>query len=139
MSYVIGLFFLAGSAFMTWRAAQLWRRPELVDHFVETFAFMPFGIEVKRGEIRSLALTSVSLWGVTVLLTIGLMDAELGGIGAGIVLVVVLVVLVSLLCEAGVILINAPKFAVPPHMRSEPGLLAVRRARRAGGPDRLGS
>ncbi|CAM5672686.1 putative protein OS=Streptomyces microflavus OX=1919 GN=Smic_58460 PE=4 SV=1 [Streptomyces microflavus] len=123
---------------MTWRATEPWRRPELVDHFVETFAFMPFGIEVQRGEIRSLALTSVSLWGVTVLLDDRPHGHRAGrrrgrdrprrrprrpGLP---------------LCEAGVILFSAPKFARCA-MRSEPGLLAVRRARRAGGPDRLGS
>ncbi|WP_330176536.1 hypothetical protein OG875_25380 [Streptomyces sp. NBC_01498] len=137
MAYFIGFFFLAGSGFMTWRVAQLWRDPGLVGHFVDTFAFLPFGAEVKRGEVRSLALTTASLWGITALFLIGATDVGLDGpVGVGFA-VALLVVLLCLLAEVGVVLFNAPKFVVPPHMRADPGLLAARRARRTAGPRRL--
>ncbi|MFB6990511.1 hypothetical protein [Streptomyces sp. NPDC056304] len=136
MPYFIGFFFLAGSVFMTWRVTQLWRDPGLVDHFVDTFAFMPFGKDVKRGEVRSLALTATSLWGITVLLLIGLTNIELDGPAAVVFAVALLAVLLCLLSEVSVVLLNAPKFVVPPHMRSDPGLLAARRARRTAGTRR---
>ncbi|WP_405798673.1 hypothetical protein [Streptomyces sp. NBC_01506] len=137
MAYFIGFFFLTGSGFMTWRVTQLWRDPGLVGHFVDTFAFLPFGAEAKRGEVRSLALTTASLWGITVLFLMGATDMELGGPAVVVFAVAVLVVLLCLLAELSVVLFNAPKFVVPPHMRADPGLLAARRARRTAGPNRL--
>lgn len=136
MSYFLGFFFLAGSAFMTWRAVQLWRRPEDVDHFVDTFAFLPFGSEVKRGEVRSLPLTAAALWGITVLLLLGLTGAELDGPTGAVFALAVLVILVSGLTEVCVVLFNMPRFVVPPHMRYEPGVVAARRERRVTGPNR---
>ncbi|MDQ0585490.1 hypothetical protein [Streptomyces rishiriensis] len=128
MSYFIGLFFVAGSVFMTWKVTQLWRDADLVDHFMQTFSFMPFGKEVKRGEVRSLALTAASLWGVTVLLLLGLLDVDMTGPLTAVFAFALVTVLLSLLCEISVVLFNAPKFVVPPHMRSDPGVLAARRA-----------
>ncbi|KUO12306.1 hypothetical protein [Streptomyces sp. DSM 15324] len=136
MQYFIGLFFVAGSAFMTWKVTQLWRDADLVEHFMATFSFMPFGKEVKRGEIRSLALTVVSLWGVTVLLFLGLLDVDVSGPLTALFAVALGTVLLCLLCEVSVVLFNAPKFVVPPHMRSDLGVLAARRAHRAGGSRR---
>jgi len=132
-SYFLGLFFTIGSAFMTWKAIQLWRDADLVDFFMDTFAFLPFGTEVRRGEVRSIALTAVSLWGVTILLFLGLLDTDMSGAVPGLFLVAVVTVLVCLLCEVSVVLFNAPKFVVPPHMRGEQGALAARRARRTDG------
>ncbi|MFE9820492.1 hypothetical protein [Streptomyces sp. NBC_00236] len=131
MPYFIGLFFVTGSAFMTWKVTQLWRDAGLVDHFMQTFAFMPFGKEVKRGEVRSLALTVVSLWGVTVLLLLGLLDVEMAGPVTVLFALTVVVILLCILCEVAVVLFNAPKILVPPHMRSDLGVLAARRAERA--------
>ncbi|MFI5797466.1 hypothetical protein [Streptomyces sp. NPDC051677] len=136
MQYVIGLLFVAGSAFMTWKVTQLWRDADLVEPFMATFSFMPFGKEVKRGEIRSLALTALSLWGVTVLLFLGLWDVDITGPLTVLFAVALVTVLLCLLCEASVVLFNAPKFVVPPHMRADLGVLAARRANRAGGARR---
>jgi hypothetical protein len=139
MPYFIGLFFVAGSAFMTWKVTQLWRDADLVDDFIQTFSFMPFGKEVKRGEVRSLALTVASLWGVTVLLVLGLVDVDMTGPLTALFAIALVTVLLSLLCEISVVLFNAPKFVVPPHMRSDLGVLAARRANRPGGPRRTRS
>ncbi|WP_328889558.1 hypothetical protein [Streptomyces sp. NBC_00316] len=137
MPYFIGLFFVAGSTYMTWKATQLWRHADLVDFFIQTLSFMPFGKEVKRGEIRSLGLTAVSLWGVTTLLLMGLLDVEMTGPTTVLFAITTVIVLLCLLCEISVILFNAPKIVVPPHMRSDPGLLAARKASRSTGPKRL--
>lgn len=139
MPYFIGIFFLAGSAFMTWKVTQLWRDAGLVDHFMQTFSFLPFGKEVKRGEVRSLALTVASLWGVTVLLLLGLLDVDMNGPLTVLFAMALVTVLLSLLCEISVILFNAPKFVVPPHMRSDLGSMAARRANRTGDPRRTRS
>ncbi|MFF3407495.1 hypothetical protein ACFYW8_15075 [Streptomyces sp. NPDC002742] len=136
MYYFIGLFFVTGSAFMTWKVTQLWGNADLVEHFMATFSFMPFGTEVKRGEVRSLALTVVSLWGVTVLFFLGLLDVDLSGPLIALFAVALVTVLLCLLCEVSVVLFNAPKFVVPPHMRSDLGVLAAHRAKRAGGSRR---
>ncbi|MFF0291624.1 hypothetical protein [Streptomyces sp. NPDC005262] len=131
MAYFIGLFWTIGSAFMTWRAVQLWRSADLVDHFTTVFSFLPFGKEVKRGEVRSLGLTAVSLWGVTILFVTGSLDVEMTGSWLALILIAAATVLVCLMCEISVVLFNLPKFVVPPHMRSDLGVLAARRARRA--------
>lgn len=98
---------------------------------MQTFAFMPFGKEVKRGEVRSLALTVVSLWGVTILLCLGLLDVEMAGPVTVLIALTVVVILLCILCEVAVVLFNAPKFLVPLHMRADLGVLAARRAERA--------
>jgi hypothetical protein len=139
MPYFIGLFFVGGSVFMTWKVTQLWRDADLVDHFMQTFTFMPFGKEVKRGEVRSLALTVASLWGVTVLLFLGLIDVDMTGPMTALFAIALVTVLLSLLCEVSVVVFNAPKFVVPPHMRSDLGALAARRVNRARGPRRTRS
>ncbi|MHB9861698.1 hypothetical protein [Streptomyces sp. YIM S03343] len=136
MQYFIGLFFLVGSAFMTWKVTQLWRNADLVEEFMVTFSFMPFGKEVKRGEIRSLALTVASLWGATILLFMGLLDVDMSGPVTVLFAVALVTLLLCLPCEVSVVLFNAPKFVVPPHMRSDLGVIAARKANRAGGSRR---
>ncbi|WP_405690822.1 hypothetical protein [Streptomyces sp. NBC_00057] len=98
------------------------------------FSFLPFGKEVKRGEVRSIGLTAVSLWGITVLFLVGSLEIEMTGSGVLLIAIAVVTVLTCAACEASVILFNAPKFVVPPHMRSDQGVLAARRACRASSP-----
>lgn len=133
-------FLVVGNAFMTWKAVQLWRDPDLVDFFQGAFTFLPFGPHTRRGEVRSVGLTVVTLWGVVVLLALGTLDAAFSN---PVVLVAfaadVLIILGAGLAEVCVILFNAPKFAVPPHMRAEPGVLAARRARKAESTRRPGA
>ncbi|MGW0859296.1 hypothetical protein [Streptomyces sp. NPDC002690] len=116
-----------GNAFMTWKAVQLWRDPDVADSVT---AVLPFGPVVRRGEVRSAGITTAALWGVVVVFLMGSFDGPVASwsVAAG-----VLIILASALCEVCVILFNAPKFAVPPHMRAEPGVFAARRARRAEG------
>ncbi|MFD6426824.1 hypothetical protein [Streptomyces sp. NPDC060198] len=116
-----------GNAFMTWKVVHLWRNPDVADFFS---AVLPFGLVVRRGEVRSAGVTAAALWGVVVVFLMGLFDGPVASwaVAAG-----VLIILASALCEMCVILFNAPKFAVPPHMRAEPGVLAARRARKAEG------
>ncbi|MFR9780880.1 hypothetical protein ACL02O_33190 [Micromonospora sp. MS34] len=130
MAYYLIAFFTLGPAFMTFKAVQLWRNAELVGFFMNTFAFLPFGKDVRRGEVRSLNLTVASLWAADVLLLVGLTGGELSGFRAGAVVAAVLVILACVCGEVCVVLFNAPKFVVPPHMRTDPGVLAARRARR---------
>ncbi|GFH37188.1 hypothetical protein [Streptomyces pacificus] len=130
MQYALGLLFALGSAFMTWQCVRLWKDPSLVGHFMNTFAFMPFGKEVKRGEVRSLALTSGSLWGITVLLFMGLTDVDMSGAWTVVFVIALVTVLGALACEVCVVLFNAPKFVVPPHMRSDLGSIATHRKKR---------
>ncbi|MFH8978620.1 hypothetical protein [Streptomyces sp. NPDC017890] len=79
MAYAIGLVWMSGASFMTWKAAQLWRNAHLVDFFLASFAVLPFGQEVRRGEVRSVGVTATSLWAIAPLVFLGLLDAEMTG------------------------------------------------------------
>ncbi|WAX76853.1 hypothetical protein [Streptomyces sp. KMM 9044] len=130
MGYILGVsFFFCSAAFMSWKARQLWRDPHQVSFFMTTFTFLPFGEEVKRGEVRSIGLTAASLWGIMLLLLTAWVDESSMWNGV-IFLLSTCVILLSLTLEMLVILFNQPKFIVPPHMRSELGILANNRTRR---------
>ncbi|WP_329390152.1 hypothetical protein OG625_38380 [Streptomyces sp. NBC_01351] len=131
MAYFIGLLWMAGAAFMSWKAVQLWRDADLVDFFLTAFAVLPFGQEVKRGEVRALGVTAIFLWAITPLVLLGTLDAEMTDAQAAIVLVAVVTLLACLACEFSIILFNMPAFIVPPHMRSDLGTVTLWRARRA--------
>lgn len=136
MPYILLVFFTLGPVIMTWKAIQLWKNANLVDDFMDAFSFLPFGKEVRRGEVRSFGLSVTSVWGVAVLIWLALTDSDSSA--PSFVLIAALVtILVPLLCEVSVVLFNTPKFVVPPHMRSDAGVLAARRARRAAGSKRL--
>jgi hypothetical protein len=79
VAYAIGLVWMTGAAFMTWKAAQLWRNASLVDFFLASFTVLPFGQEVRRGEVRSVGVTATSLWAITPLVFLGLLDAGMTG------------------------------------------------------------
>jgi hypothetical protein len=120
---------------MTWKAIQLWRKPELADWFMQTFAFLPFGDDVRRGEVRSMALTSTSLWGAALLIWLALLDTDASA--PSILFVTALaILLLPLICEVSVVLFNKPKWVVPPHMRADLGVIAARRAHRKPGKRR---
>ncbi|MGW2280379.1 hypothetical protein [Streptomyces sp. NPDC001770] len=129
MVIVLG-FLVVANAFMTWKTVQLRRDPDLVGFFEGAFTSLPFGPDARRGMVRSVGITVVTLWGVVVLLLLTGADGPVSLWVAG---MDVLIILAAALCEVGVILFNVPKFAVPPHMRAEPGVLAARRARKAEG------
>ncbi|MBA2806363.1 hypothetical protein E0500_002535 [Streptomyces sp. KM273126] len=133
MIYFVAGFFILGLAFMTWKVVQLWRNPAMVDFFTSSFSFLPFGPDVRRGEIRSLAVMVTGLWAVSALIVVGLRNGEFNDGLAVTVLVASLVVMACLVTEVCVILFNRPRFVVPPHMRSELGVVAARRARRSTG------
>ena len=134
MYYVIAAFLGTALVFMTWKAIRLWRHPEVTDDFSSAFAFLPFGDDVRRGEVRSVLLTVVTLWSAALLFAGGLTlgEGEVSTAGAYVVAGAVVVILLCLLCEVTVILFNRPKFVVPPHMRADPGVITARRARRKG-------
>ncbi|MFI1488026.1 hypothetical protein [Streptomyces sp. NPDC020747] len=129
MKYFLFAFFALGSPFMTWKAVQLWRNPDLVDFFMASFTWIPFGKEAKRGEVRSIGLTAASLWGITLLVWLALFDPD-ASTSSYILVAALLAILVPAICEVCVVLFNLPKFVVPPHMRSDLGVIAARRARR---------
>ncbi|MGW6589507.1 hypothetical protein [Streptomyces globisporus] len=127
MTYALFAFFALGAAVMSTKAAQLWNDADRVDEIMRSFTFLPLGPAAKRGEGRSLGLTAASLWGVALLMMLAAVDSDLSGpalVGFG---VAVLLVLVSLALEFAVVLFNAPKFVVPPHMRADAGVLNRRR------------
>ncbi|WP_175408683.1 hypothetical protein [Streptomyces sp. TRM64462] len=132
MAYFLIAFFALGSAFMTWKASRLWRNPALVEEFMLTFAFLPFGPDVKRGEVRSVGITAVSLWAITTLIVQASLETEETGASMAVFLVSMVTLLLCLLAEVAVVLFNAPKAIVPPHMRDDLGVIAARRARRRG-------
>ncbi|MFI2780823.1 hypothetical protein [Streptomyces sp. ALB3] len=130
MIYALTSFFVLGACFMTWKAFQLWRDPALVDFFLSVFTFLPFGPDARRGEVRSLAITVVSLWAISFLVVAGLWSDDVGDSLDLAGLAAVVVIIGCLVAEACVILFNRPKCLVPPHMRSEQGALAKRRKTR---------
>ncbi|MET9560683.1 hypothetical protein [Streptomyces tauricus] len=131
MAYLLVACFALGSAFMTWKAIQLWRDAGQVDLFIAKFTVLPFGGQVKRGEVRSLGLTAASLWGFTALIFLGVTDVELTGTLLVLFAVALAVVLLCVVLEVAVVLFNFPKFVVPPHMRSDLGVIGATRERRA--------
>lgn len=130
MIYAATGFFVLGSGFMTWKVMRLWRNPALVDFFMNAFTFLPFGPAVRRGEVRSLGITVVSVWAIAGLVLLALWDKAPDPATTVLGLVAVLVIMGCLATEVCVILFNRPKFVVPPHMRSEPGVLTARRTKR---------
>ncbi|WP_155054775.1 hypothetical protein [Streptomyces blattellae] len=132
MAIFLTCFWAVGTPFLTWKTIQLWRDPEQVAFFERGFTFLPFGPEVRRGEVRSLAVTAVGVWAITVLVLVGVWDAE-GEMRMASLIAFVCAFLLLMTCvvvEVAVILFNRPKFVVPPHMRSDPGVIAERRSRR---------
>ncbi|MES5819517.1 hypothetical protein [Streptomyces sp. RG80] len=114
---------------MSWKARQLWLNADQVSFFMATFTVLPFGEETRRGEVRSVSLTAASLWGIG-LLFLTAWTEEGSAITGVIFLISMAVIALSLILEACVVLFNWPKFVVPPHMRSDLGVIAANRARR---------
>ncbi|WP_328687655.1 hypothetical protein OHA74_55140 [Streptomyces phaeochromogenes] len=106
MKYFLFAFFALGSPFMAWKAVQLWRNPDLVDFFMASFTWMPFGKEVKRGEVRSIGLTAASLWGITLLVWLALFDPD-ASTSSYILVAAPMAILVPAICEVCVVLFNA--------------------------------
>ncbi|MES5819516.1 hypothetical protein [Streptomyces sp. RG80] len=126
----LGIAFSLALTFMSWKVVQLWANPGLVDHFMNSFTILPFGENVRRGEVRSLGLTVVGLWSIMPMFFLGLYDVEQKGILLILSAAFVFLVLLCVLLEVCVVLFNWPKFVVPPHMRSDLGVIAERRAHR---------
>ncbi|WP_155054774.1 hypothetical protein [Streptomyces blattellae] len=129
MTY-LGIGFGLALIFMSWKVTQLWRNANLVAYFMDTFAFLPFGHDVRRGEVRSLGVRVIFLWGILAMFFLGLYDVTMDGVLLALSGVLVIVVMLCLMLEVCVVLFNRPKFIVPPHMRSDLGVIAARRARR---------
>ena len=129
--YLVWLFLIVGSVHMTWKVTKFWRDPALGHGLI--VAVPPFGEEVQRGELRSVGLTVVSLWGITIIMPLGLWNGELSTPLAILGLIAVGVVLCCLACEVSVVLFNRPKFVVPPHMRSDLGVIQARLLHRRSG------
>ncbi|MBT2394830.1 hypothetical protein [Streptomyces sp. ISL-100] len=79
--------------------------------------------------MRSVGLTAVSLWAISAILALPLLDPNLTGAGMHVLVGAVGTILAALLCEASVVLFNFPKIVVPPHMRADRGVLAALRER----------
>ncbi|MEU0114783.1 hypothetical protein ABZ137_13925 [Streptomyces bobili] len=126
----LGIGFSLALAFMSWKVVQLWVNPGMVEHFTTSFTVLPFGEDVRRGEVRSLAVTIVGLWAIVPMFFLGLYDAEQEGALLALSAFLVVLLLLCVLLEVCVVLFNRPKFVVPPHMRSDLGVIAERRARR---------
>ncbi|WP_327354508.1 hypothetical protein [Streptomyces sp. NBC_01304] len=136
MAYVLALWWITGVPFMTWKVVQLWRNADRVEFFMLAFTCLPFGKEVRRGRVRALGATVVTLWGAALLFFLGLYDVELTGAWPIVGLVAAVALLGGFACDLTVVLFNRPKWIVPPHMRSEAGVIAARRAVRAKEPRR---
>lgn len=66
----------------------------------------------------------------------GLSDSNHGWTTTALAVVAVATIPVCVFLEILVVLFNIPKFVVPPHMRSDPGAIAARRARRTAQQNR---
>jgi hypothetical protein len=71
---------------------------------------------------------------MAIAISVGVVDEHLRGVAhhavRGVFLTIAVVTLMCLALAVIVMLFNWPKFAVPPYMRDEPGLLTVRKPRR---------
>ncbi|GGI12238.1 hypothetical protein GCM10007368_40160 [Isoptericola cucumis] len=128
------LLWLAMTCFYTWQVVALWRNPMKIEFFVASLSPLPLGEAGRRGEVRAAPLTCTTLWAIgSALVGILISDYFPGLSFLNSTLVGVLTIgaiLVPLVLEVLVVLVNRPRFVVPPHMRGDRGVLIDRIHRR---------
>ena len=107
-------------------ASRLWRNPARADRVMAAYVVLPISKAVRRGTVRGAWPRTVVLACVTVIVPIGSV-ATSAQLHSGL-LRLAAVALIVLLITAGVvqlsiILVNRPRWIVPPAMRAEPGVL----------------
>ena len=107
----------------------LWRRP--VDAFEEPLAWWIWGAPLWRGYVRGMAAV-----GATFVVDLLLIMVVIWGPGADAVLLATAAALVlslaaGLVLAITIALFNRPRWAVPPHLRAQPGAVREWRPRRS--------
>lgn len=125
---VVAILWDLAAVYGVWVTIHLWKNPTRIVHFQRAFAGLARNPEVRRGMIRSMPMIAASLVCIAVALAIG----ALGWTGdlamAAVFGMLIIGVPVFLLLEILVVLLNSPKILVPPHMRSDRGVLHRRSA-----------
>jgi hypothetical protein len=125
LAIVVGLL----TIYLVISAVRLWHDPARADRIDSAYAVLPFGPRVRRGTVRGAWPRAAILACVTGIVLLGTAPTH-AQLAAGKADAVIAVVLIGLLLVAGllqlsIILVNRPRWIVPPHMRAEPGVLSA--------------
>ena len=131
LAIVVGLF----TVYAAVSAVRLWHDPARADQIMTAYGVLPVSTAVRRGTVRGAWPRTAVLACVTAIVLVG-SAATRPQLRAGQPAAVVILALVGLLIVAGllqlsIILVNRPRWIVPPAMRAEPGI-------RIGGGERNG-
>jgi len=105
---------------------RLWHDPSRVRRAIVAYTWLPFGENVKRGLIRGAATRIPVLAGATGICVLAATSAgalKAPGPAGAVAIVLIALVILSFLVAISILLVNRPRWLVPPHMRDEPGLL----------------
>ena len=119
----------------TWRVGGIWRDQATAGRIFKTMrSWWLWGDALLRGWVRALAAGLVGGWLLVVSMGLAaLLATDTIESSGGFALLALLVggLFLSLAVVASIILVNRPRFAVPPHARDEPGALAEWRSSRS--------
>jgi hypothetical protein len=126
-SIVVASVAALAAGFTAYSAARLWRDPKRADRIMTAYGVLPFSPGVRRGTVRGAWPRAAVLACLAAILFIG-PGATSAQLRPGQPLAVTILALVGLLIVAGlaqlaIILVNRPRWLVPPAMRAEPGVL----------------
>jgi hypothetical protein len=98
------------------------------------FFWWPYGEASRRDAIRGLVAAICAAWALLVAGVVAVLSAHVSGRGVHVLhavsLIFIGIFVVFLILHFTVMLLNKPKFIVPPSQRAEPGVLAERSSRR---------
>jgi len=126
---------IAVMAGATWRAGRIWRDEATAGRIFKTMrSWWLWGDALLRGWVRALVAGLVGGWLLVVSMALAALLAtdtiESSG-GFAVLALLVAGLFLSFAVVASIILVNRPRFAVPPHARHEPGALAEWRTSRS--------
>ena len=112
----------------SWRMARIWGDERMSERiFKRMRSWWLWGDPLLRGWIRALPVGLIGGWLlVTSMAAAALLATETVGsaLGFGVLTILVAGVFLSLGMVVAIMFLNRPRFAVPPHLRDEPGALS---------------
>jgi hypothetical protein len=110
------------------RLLSIWRNSQMSERiFKRMSSWWLWGDPLLRGWVRALAVGLIGGWLlVASMIAAGLLATETvtSSVGFGFLTLLVIGLFVSLGMVATIMLFNRPRFAVPPHLRDQPGAVA---------------
>jgi hypothetical protein len=123
LAVVVGMLTVYSAA----SAVRLWSNPDRADRIMAAYAVLPFGPRVRRGTVRGAWPRTAILAAVSGIALVGAAPTHADLVArkpnAVIVVILIALLLVAGLLQLSIILVNRPRFLMPPYMRTEPGVL----------------